>query len=105
MSEAGTHEGTHGGASEDAPDIGNRIEGGTARAVLEHVARAIVEDPDALAIRVEERPGAVTLHVHAAPADLGRLIGKRGRVAHALRTLVRAAGSRDRVAATVEIEG
>lgn len=91
-------------AAAQGADIGNRIEGGTARAVLEYVARAIVEDPEALAIRVEERPGAVTLHVHAAPDDLGRLIGRRGRVAQALRTVVRAAGSRDRVAATVEIE-
>jgi predicted RNA-binding protein YlqC (UPF0109 family) len=96
-----------GGPVEVAPagaDAGNRIEGGTARAVCDYVARAIVEDPDALAIRVEERPGAVTLHVHAAPDDLGRLIGRRGRVAQALRAVVRAAGSRDRVVATVEIE-
>ncbi|MER3453273.1 MAG: RNA-binding protein [Acidimicrobiia bacterium] len=83
---------------------GNRIEGGAARAVLEHVARAIVGEPDALVVRVEERRGAVTLFLHAAPDDLGRLIGRRGRVAQALRTVVRAAGTRDGVVAAVEIE-
>jgi predicted RNA-binding protein YlqC (UPF0109 family) len=83
---------------------GNRIVGARARAVAEHVARNLAEDPDAIEIEVEERRGGdVALLVHANPDDMGRLIGRRGRVIQALRQLVRAAGSADGVRANVDI--
>jgi uncharacterized protein len=82
---------------------GNRVVGASARAVLTFVAKSIVEDPDAVVVEVDERGRSVTLRVHAAPDDLGRLIGRRGRVAQSIRALVRAAGARDGVDASVDI--
>jgi len=83
---------------------GNRIVGARARAVVEHVTRSLADDPDAIDVDVEERrSGEVALLVHANPDDMGRLIGRRGRVIQALRQLVRAAGSADGVKASVDI--
>jgi predicted RNA-binding protein YlqC (UPF0109 family) len=84
-------------------DAGNRIEGATPRAVLEYLARSIVDDPDAVVIDVEEGRRATTLRLHVAPEDMGKVIGKRGRVAQAIRTVVRAAGARDQVSVDVDI--
>ena len=87
---------------------GNRIDedpAGSARAlaVTEYVTRNLADDPDAIEVDVEERTGEVALMVHANPSDMGRLIGKRGRVIQALRQLVRAAGTADGVKANVDI--
>jgi uncharacterized protein len=82
---------------------GNRIAGARARAVTEYVTRNLADDPDAIEVDVEERRGEVALLVHANPDDMGRLIGKRGRVIQALRQLVRAAGTADGVKANVDI--
>jgi predicted RNA-binding protein YlqC (UPF0109 family) len=82
---------------------GNRVVGARAVAVAEHVTRSLAEDPDAIDIVVEERRDEVTLMVHANPDDMGRLIGRRGRVIQALRQLVRAAGSADGVKAKIDI--
>lgn len=84
-------------------DAGNRIEGATPRAVLEYLARSIVDDPDAVVIDVEEGRRATVLRLHVAPDDMGKVIGKRGRVAQAIRTVVRAAGARDQVSVDVDI--
>jgi predicted RNA-binding protein YlqC (UPF0109 family) len=82
---------------------GNRIVGARSRAVVEHVARHLVDDPDALELDVQERPGAVTILLHAGPGDMGRLIGKRGRVIQAMRQVARAAGATEGVKATVDV--
>ena len=82
---------------------GNRIVGGVSRAVLEYVARSIVDDADSVVVDVEQGRGAVTLRLHVAPADMGRVIGRRGRVAQAIRTVVRAAGASEGVNAEVDI--
>ena len=79
------------------------MSGGTARAVLEHVARSIVDDPDAVVVEVSEERSGVRLALHVSPPDMGRIIGRRGRVAQALRALVRAAAARDGTDATVDI--
>ena len=84
-------------------DAGNRIEGATARAVLGFLARSIVDDPDAVVIEVEEGRRTLTLRLHVAQGDMGKVIGKRGRVAQAIRTVVRAAGARDEMAVDVDI--
>ena len=81
----------------------NRVAGGTARAVLEHVARSIVDEPEAVVIETGEARGAQRLSLHVAPGDMGRVIGKRGRVAQAIRTVVRAAAARDGEDASVDI--
>ena len=67
----------------------------TAAAVLSHIVTSIVDDPDA--VRVESTPdrGRVRLDVRVGPGDLGRVIGRRGRTAQSIRTVVRAAATRD----------
>jgi uncharacterized protein len=88
---------------EIAPE-GNRIAGGRTRAVVEHIARHLVDDPDAVDIAVEERrSGDVTVIGHAGPGDVGRLIGKRGRVIQAIRQVARAAAAAEGVRASVDV--
>ncbi len=82
---------------------GNRIVGGRAKAVVEYVSRYLAEDPDAVEVDLEERRGEVLLLVHANPSDMGRLIGRRGRVVQALRQLTRAASAAEGVRATVDV--
>ena len=82
---------------------GNRIVGARARAVVEHVARAIAEEPDAVDVEVRERGGEITILVQLDPSDMGRMIGKRGRVIQALRQVTRAAGAAEGVRATVDV--
>jgi predicted RNA-binding protein YlqC (UPF0109 family) len=59
-----------------------------------YLARALVDDPDAVRVERTERDGAVVLKLHVAKDDLGKVIGRQGRVVRALRTLVRAGGSK-----------
>ena len=69
-----------------------------ATAVLEHVVKSVVGDPDAVVVKADEAGGdAVSLTVEVGPGDMGRVIGRRGRIANAIRTVVRAAGVRDGV--------
>jgi predicted RNA-binding protein YlqC (UPF0109 family) len=75
-----------------------------ARAVLDYLARNIVDDPDGVEIEMEEgRRGDVRLSLHVAPDDMGKVIGRRGRTAQAIRTVVRAAGARESAEVTVDI--
>lgn len=71
-------------------------------AVLEYLVRAVVDDPDSVHIDVDDQGRRPTLNVHVGPGDMGRVIGKRGRVAQSIRTVVRAAAARD--GAEVDIE-
>jgi len=86
------------------PEGGSAPGGGTAQAVLEYVARHIVDDPDAIRVEVEERRRGIELHLNVAPDDMGKVIGRRGRVAQALRTVVKAAGAKDGVEVNVAID-
>jgi uncharacterized protein len=63
-----------------------------AQAVCEFVVKQIVDDPDAVRVEVSERDSGIRLDVTVGDGDMGRVIGKRGRVATAIRTVVRAAG-------------
>lgn len=75
----------------------------TAEAMCRYVVTSIVDDAEAVQITATTATsGAVRLDVRVAQGEMGRVIGKRGRVAHAIRTLVRAAGSRDNVDIEVE---
>jgi predicted RNA-binding protein YlqC (UPF0109 family) len=82
---------------------GNRIVGARPRAVVEHVCRALVDDPELVDVEAHEARGQVTLTVHANPGDIGRLIGKRGRVIQAVRQLARAAAASEGLRATVDV--
>jgi uncharacterized protein len=72
-------------------------------AVLEYLASKLVDDPSAVRIDVEDGRGGVTLRLHVAPDDMGKVIGKRGRVAQSIRTVVRAAGAREGIGVSVDI--
>ena len=74
----------------------------TAQAVCQYIVKAIVDNPDAVAVEVSERDSGYRLDVTVADGDMGRVIGKRGRVAGAIRTVVRAAGFKDD--AEIEVE-
>ncbi len=80
----------------------NTIEVATARNVLEYLVKSVVETPDEVEVEVIERQGTVTLEVTVAEGDMGRVIGRRGRVANSIRTVVRAAASKDGSAVDVE---
>ena len=58
------------------------------RAVVEVVARALVDHPDAVRVSQTERRGMTVLELTTAPGDMGKIIGRQGRTAAALRTLV-----------------
>ena len=93
-------------AAEDDPaddDTGNRVVGAIPRNVVEYIARQIVDEPDAVVVEVDESRGRVDIRLHVAPDDMGKIIGKRGRVAQAVRSVVRAAGAREGVEASVDI--
>lgn len=72
-------------------------------AVLEFVAKQLVDHPDDVRIEAEEDDREVVLNLYVHDEDLGKVIGKRGRTAKAIRTLVKAAGSLDDENVTVEI--
>ena len=82
---------------------GNRITGARAQHVVDLVARQLVDDPDGVFVDASERGDNVAILIHTSPGDLGRIIGKRGRVIQALRQLGRAAGSTEGVRVTVEV--
>ncbi len=82
---------------------GNRVVGAAAREVLDYVARAIVDEPEGVFIESEERGNELTLRLHVSPSDVGRVIGRRGRVAQAIRQVVRTAGAREGTRTVVDI--
>jgi predicted RNA-binding protein YlqC (UPF0109 family) len=86
----------------DTPDTGATDPAATATAVLEHIVRGIVDDPDAVVVDAQEGRHRVRLEVQVGPGDLGRVIGRRGRTAQSIRTVVRAAAARDGVEVDVD---
>lgn len=77
------------------PDEAGRAQVPTAAAVLEYLVSSLVDEPDSVQIDVQEGRRGLNLMVHVAPDDMGRVIGKRGRIANAIRTVVSAAAVRD----------
>ena len=71
--------------------------------VLEYIARALVDDPDAVEVTEVDGERSRILQLRVAPDDMGKVIGKRGRIARAIRSVVRASGSREGVSTLVEI--
>jgi uncharacterized protein len=62
--------------------------------LLAWIVRHLVDEPDAVRVETEERDDAVVLRLHVAPDDVGKVIGRQGRIARALRTVVRAGAAR-----------
>jgi hypothetical protein len=75
----------------------------TASAALTFIAKSLAEDPSAVSVEVNERNDKVVLSLSVGPGDMGRIIGRRGRTAQAIRALVGAAGARDGVTTSVDI--
>ncbi len=70
------------------------------------IARGLVEDKEAVSVVADEpnEEGLVVYHLHVAPDDMGRVIGKQGRIAKAIRTVVRAAANKAEMKVAVEID-
>jgi predicted RNA-binding protein YlqC (UPF0109 family) len=71
--------------------------------LLEWIARQLVDAPDAVRVEQIDRDDATVLRLHVAQDDVGKVIGRQGRIARALRTLVRASAVRDGRRVQVEI--
>ena len=71
--------------------------------LLAWIAEHLVDDPAAVSVETLERDDATVLRLHVAPEDVGKVIGRQGRIARALRTLVRASGVRNEQRVVLEI--
>jgi len=71
--------------------------------LLEWLARRLVDDPEAVHVEVVEEADATILQLRVAPEDIGKVIGRQGRIARALRTVVRASGARTHRRVVLEI--
>ena len=76
-------------------------------ALIVAIARGLVDDKEAVSVLRDEEPmedGTVVYHLHVAQEDMGRVIGKQGRIAKAMRTVMRAAATRQDAKVAVEID-
>ena len=71
--------------------------------IVEVIAKAIVNHPSEVRVEEERRGSSVVLKLHVAPDDMGKVIGKQGKIAKAMRTVVKAAATRKNKKVTVEI--
>ena len=63
--------------------------------IVEYLARRLVDEPDAVRVEEVDRKGDTVLQLYVAPDDVGKVIGRQGRIARALRTVVRASAARE----------
>jgi len=71
--------------------------------LVEYVARSLVDDPDAVSVEVHEEQGGIVIELHVAEDDMGKVIGRNGSVAKALRTLLKVAAARQGETISLEI--
>jgi len=71
--------------------------------IVEYLARRLVDEPDAVRVEEIDREGATVLQLYVAPDDVGKVIGRQGRIARALRTIVRASATRNERRVLLEI--
>lgn len=74
--------------------------------LLKTIAMGLVDEPDAVSVTMDETDerGNVVYHLHVAEGDMGRVIGKQGRIAKAIRTVMKARATKDGVRVQVEID-
>ena len=74
--------------------------------LLISIAQGLVEEPDAVTVTVDEPDdeGVTVYHLHVSENDMGRVIGKQGRIAKAIRTIMRAGVARENLKVAVEID-
>ena len=68
-----------------------------------HLAKSLVDDPDSVSVKINETPESVSVQLSVAPDDMGKIIGKHGRIANAIRVIMNAAGSVQHKKVFVEI--
>ena len=73
------------------------------KGLVEAIAKALADEPNAVRVSESERRGATVIELQVAPGDLGRVIGRQGRTAAAVRTLLSAAAEEDDKKATLDI--
>jgi predicted RNA-binding protein YlqC (UPF0109 family) len=78
-------------------------EDGMLKELVEYIAKSLVDHPDAVEVTQSSSHSSVVLELRVAPDDMGRVIGKSGRVANAIRALLRVAGAKDGRRITLEI--
>ncbi len=78
-------------------------QGGDMRALVEQIAKALVDQPDKVSVQAVEGDQVTVLELSVAPDDLGKVIGKQGRTARSLRTILGAAGMKLQKRYTLEI--
>ena len=71
--------------------------------IVEIIAKSLVENPDAVVVDEKDEGGMTVLELHVAQEDMGKVIGKQGRIARAMRTVVKAAATRENKKVSVEI--
>ena len=71
--------------------------------LIESLARRLVDDADAVSVERVEQPDTIVFRLHVAKDEVGKVIGRQGRIARALRTIVRAGGARERRRVMLEI--
>lgn len=87
----------------ETAEVEGASEAPNAVAVLEFLVKQVVDDPEAVSVSTSEgRRGTLQLDVRVGEGDMGRVIGKRGRIAQSIRTVVRAAAVKDDVAVDIE---
>ncbi len=72
--------------------------------LVTYIVEHLVDDKSAVNIVSEENDGVITLTIHVAEADIGKVIGKQGKIAMAIRTLAKSVGSREGKKYNIEIE-
>ena len=71
--------------------------------LVEVIAKALVDNPDEVVVTQKKEGRNIRIQLHVAPSDMGKVIGRQGRIAKAIRTIVRAASLRENRKYTVEI--
>ena len=74
------------------------------RELVEVIAKALVENPDEVVVTERTEGKNTVIELHVASSDMGKVIGKQGRIAKAIRAVVKAASSKDNVRVDVDIE-
>ena len=72
--------------------------------LVETIAKALVDDPDQVVVTEQEGDGILEIKLQVAPTDMGKVIGKGGRIAKAIRSVVKAASAGDERKVFVDIE-
>lgn len=73
------------------------------RELLEFIAKSMVNHPEAVEVTVTEKENSTVLQLHVAEDDMGKVIGKQGRIAKAIRTVMKAAASNENKKVIVDI--